>query len=321
MTTPPDQPSNPGQPQGPQPPQQPGWGPPSSPQGFPAQQPGQPPYQPGQSGQPGYPGQPDQPGYPAQEAGYQPMPGYQGPPPQYQQPGYAQPGYPQPGYAQPGQPPFGQPQPGYPQPGHQPGQPGQPQFGQPPYPPGHPQPGYPQNFPPPPNKVTSRGAKALIGTVVLAIVGIVIAGVIAGVNGPAGAEAGDCIKVNSASASDADVEKIDCSSAEAAFKVVANLDSGSDACPSGDYAEYSTSGGRRSDGFKLCLMLNAAEGDCFKEEGSIVAGKTSKVTCDSSATYKVTKVVEGRADENECESGETVSVYSQPATTICMTDV
>ncbi|NUT52341.1 MAG: hypothetical protein HOV94_34360, partial [Saccharothrix sp.] len=60
------------------------------------------------------------------------------------------------------------------------------------------------------------------------------------------------------------------------------------------------------------------EGDCFKHEGTIVAGKTTKVTCDSGATYKVGKVVQGRADENECESGDTVSVYSQPATTICL---
>ncbi|MFI9010385.1 hypothetical protein ACIGNX_24430 [Actinosynnema sp. NPDC053489] len=156
--------------------------------------------------------------------------------------------------------------------------------------------------------------------VAVAVVGIVVAGIVANLNGPAGAEAGDCIKVVSASVTDADVEKVDCSSPEAAFKVAANLDSSADSCPEGDYAEYSDSGGRRSDGFKLCLMLNAAEGECFKQEGSIVAAKTTKVPCDSSATYKVGKVVTGRADENECESGDTVSVYSQPATTICLVE-
>jgi hypothetical protein len=285
VTTPPHQP------QGFPPPQQPGWEPQSSPQGFPAQ-----------------PGP-----YPPQDNGYQPMPGYQGPPPQYAQPGYAQPGYPeqsgQAGY--PGQ--FGQPgrpfPPGQPFQTGQPGQPGQPGY-----------PGYPQQFPPPPAKSTSRGAKALVTVVALGIVGIVVAGVIASITGPSGAEPGECIKVVSAGVTDADVEKIDCSSAEAAFKVAANLDSSADSCPDGDYAEYSDSGGRRSNGFKLCLMLNAAEGDCFKQEGSIVAAKTTKVTCDSSATYKVAKVIAGRADENECESGETVSVYSQPATTICLTE-
>ncbi|GAB2988301.1 LppU/SCO3897 family protein [Saccharothrix stipae] len=293
MTTPPNQPPH-GQPQDPPPPQQPGWGPPSSPQGFPAPPPGQP-----------YPQQPyPQPGYP-QQPGYQPMPGYQGQPPQYAQPQYAQPQYQQPQYQQQGFPQPGRQQPGYQQPGYPTGQPGHPQ----------------QQFPPPPAKGTSRGAKALVAVVALGIVGIVIAGIIANVTGPSGAEAGDCIKVISASVADADVEKVECSSPDAAFKVAANLDSSTDACPDGDYAEYSDSGGRRSDGFKLCLMLNAAEGECFKQEGSIVAGKTTKVTCDSSATYKVAKVIAGRADENGCESGDTVSVYSQPATTICLSEV
>ncbi|MCC8247888.1 LppU/SCO3897 family protein [Saccharothrix luteola] len=317
MTTPPDQPSH-----GSPPPQQPGWGPPSSPQGFPAQPPGGQPYpqQPHQQQPYPQPGHPQDPGHPQPGPGYQPMPGYQDQPPQYAQPHPDQARFPgqaaYPGQAaQPGQ--FGQ-QPGQPgqfgQPGPfgQPGQPGQ--FGQPG------QPAYPQQFPPPPAKGTSRGAKALVAVVALGIVGIVIAGIIANITGPSGAEAGDCIKVISASVTDADVEKVECSSPEAAFKVAANLDSSADSCPDGDYAEYSDSGGRRSNGFKLCLMLNAAEGDCFKEEGSIVAGKTTKVTCDSSASYKVGKVVRGRADENECESGDTVTVYSQPATTICMTE-
>ncbi|MER5263676.1 hypothetical protein ABTZ99_16555 [Actinosynnema sp. NPDC002837] len=296
MTTPPDQP-----PHGFPPPQQPGWGPPSSPQGFPApppyphqsypQQPHQQPYP-----QPGY-GQ--EPGHAQQAPGYQPMPGYPDQPPQYAQPQHPDQGQFPGGPQYPGQPgQFGQP-----------GQPGQ--FGQP---------GYPQQFPPPPAKGTSRGAKALVAVVALGIVGIVVAGIIANITGPSGAEAGDCIKVISASVTDADVEKIECSSPEAAFKVAANLDSSTDSCPPGDYSEYSDRGGRRSNGFKLCLMLNAEEGDCFKEDGTIVAAKTTKVTCDSSASYKVGKVVRGRADENECESGDTVTVYSQPATTICLTE-
>ncbi|MEV8438541.1 hypothetical protein AB0425_14280 [Actinosynnema sp. NPDC051121] len=254
----------------------------------------------------------------------QDFPAHPGPyPPQSSQPQYPQQPYPQPQYPQPGHPEQSG-QTGYQGQQFQPGQafpPGQAfQPGQA-FPPGQPgYPGYPQQFPPPPPTGTSRGAKALITVVALGIVGIVVAGVIASITGPSGAEPGDCIKVVSAGITDADVEKIDCSSPEAAFKVAANLDSSADSCPDGDYAEYSDSGGRRSNGFKLCLMLNAAEGDCFKQEGSIVAAKTTKVTCDSSATYKVGKVIAGRADENGCESGETVSVYSQPATTICLTE-
>ncbi|MBB5807324.1 hypothetical protein F4560_007092 [Saccharothrix ecbatanensis] len=295
MTTPPNQPPY-GPPQGFPPPQQPGWG--SSPQGspaqgFPAQPPVPPQYQqPGQqSGQ-----QPGQPGFPQD-------PGYQGQP-QYQQPQYQQPG--QPGFAQdPGL--QGQPQ-------YQPGQPGQPGY-QGHYPPG--QPAYPQE--PAPTKGTSRGAKTLIAAVGLGIVGVVVAGIIASTSAPAGAEVGDCIKVVSSTATSTKVDKIECSSMEATFKVGANLDRSTASCPSGDYAKYSDRGGRRSDGFALCLMLNAAEGECFKQEGTRSADAV-KVTCDSSATHKVVKVSEGRSDENECASGEIVFVYSQPATTICLTE-
>ncbi|GAA0218032.1 hypothetical protein GCM10010492_14860 [Saccharothrix mutabilis subsp. mutabilis] len=258
------------------------------------------------------------PGYPpSQPQGFPAQPGQPGYPPPPAQPGYQQPGYPPPYQPQPGPGGF----PGQPQPGAYPGQPGQPQPGQYPGQPGFGPPQHPgqAQFPPPPEQKTSTGAKVLIAVVALGIVGVVVAGLIASKDSPGGAEAGDCIKVNSVSVSDADVEKIDCGSPEAAFKVAVNLDSSTKACPTGDYSEYRDSGGRRSDGFKLCLTLNAKDGDCFKQEGTIVAGKTTKVTCGSSATHKVTKV-SGAADENQCESGDIVYVYSQPATTICMTE-
>ncbi|NUT92694.1 MAG: hypothetical protein HOY78_11805, partial [Saccharothrix sp.] len=266
-------------------------------------QPGYPPSQPQ-----GFPAQPGQPGYPPP---YQPQPGSQ-PPPYQPQPGQ----YPgQPG--QPGQFPGYESQQGaYPGSGPFPAQPA----GAYPPPPGFPPPPPGQSeFPQPPAQKTSKGAKVLIALVALGIVGVVVAGLIASKDSPGSANAGDCIKVNSVSVSKADVDKIDCSSPEAAFKVAVNLDSSTDACPTGDYAEYRDSGGRRSDGFKLCLVLNAKSGDCFKQEGTIVAAKTTKVTCGSSATHKVSKVA-GTADENECESGDTVYVYSQPATTICMSE-
>ncbi|WP_433267821.1 LppU/SCO3897 family protein [Actinosynnema sp. CS-041913] len=243
---------------------------------------------------------PNPPPYSPQPGGHPPQqPGW-GPPPQ----GFpAQPGHPGPGYPAP--PGYGAQPPGYQGPPPNQGYP--PPGGFPP----------PQDFPPPPKKKTSTGAKALIGVVVLGIAAIVVIGMIAGAGSPGRANAGDCIKVNSASVGKADVDTVDCSSPEAAFKVAVNLDSSTSACPSGDYFEYSDRGGRRSNGFKLCLVFNAKQGDCFKQEGTIVAGKTTKVTCDSSATHKVTKVV-NTSDENACASGEAVVVYSQPATTLCL---
>jgi hypothetical protein len=165
---------------------------------------------------------------------------------------------------------------------------------------------------------TSKGAKVLIAAVGLGIVGIVVAGLVAGKDAPAGANPGECIKINSVSATDASVQKIDCGARDAAFKVARNLDGGSSACPSGDYVEYSETGRRRSNGFKLCLMLNAAVGDCFKEEGSLIAAKTSKVTCGADASFKVSKVKVGSSDGSLCEAGETEELYSDPATTMCL---
>ncbi|MFI9815211.1 LppU/SCO3897 family protein [Saccharothrix variisporea] len=308
MTTPPNPPY------GPPPGNQPGGYPPG---GYPAS--GNPPganppggYPPGANPPGGYPAGGNPPGYPpSQPQGFPAQPG---------QPGYPPPYQPQPG----SQPPPFQGQPGAYPPPYQPnqGQPGSGAFpaqsgGYPPPPPGFP-PGQ-SEFPAPPEQKTSKGAKILIALVALGIVGVVVAGLIASKDSPGSADAGDCIKVNSVSVSKADVDKIDCSSPEAAFKVAVNLDSSTKACPTGDYAEYRDSGGRRSDGFKLCLVLNAKSGDCFKQEGTIVAAKTTKVTCGSSATHKVTKVA-NTADENQCESGDTVYVYSQPATTICMSE-
>lgn len=170
-------------------------------------------------------------------------------------------------------------------------------------------------MPAPPAKKAGPAKFLGCGLLLVIVIGIGVVAVMNWGTGPGSAKAGDCIKVNSASVSNADVDKIDCNVPEAAFKVAVNLDSSTDACPDGDYAEFRSSG-RRSNGYKLCLMLNAKEGDCFKEEGSFIAGKTTKVTCSSSATYKVTKVANS-VDKSACEEGERYTTYSQPATTIC----
>ncbi|GLZ32747.1 hypothetical protein Lesp02_49350 [Lentzea sp. NBRC 105346] len=249
--------------------------------------------------QPGPYGPPPPGGFPPPPGQQPPQWGQQPPPPPYGTPPQGMPGQPMPGQLMPGQPMPGQPMPG------QPGQPpmGPPGFG-----------GAPMPAPPPKKAGPGRLLGCGLGLVV--VVGLIIFGITQWGTGPGSAKAGDCIKVNSAKINDADVEKIDCNSSEAAFKVAKNLDSSTDKCPTGDYAEFRSSG-RRSNGYKLCLMLNAKEGDCFKEEGSIVAGKTTKVTCSSSATYKVTKVV-STVDKDACADGEEYSTYSEPATTLCL---
>ncbi|QUF01513.1 hypothetical protein KCV87_18255 [Actinosynnema pretiosum subsp. pretiosum] len=134
----------------------------------------------------------------------------------------------------------------------------------------------------------------------------------------AGAEAGDCLKVNEVSRDGADVEMVDCAAGDAAYRVAVNLPE-TDRCPPGDYDEY-IRGGAGNRGFRLCLMLNATDGDCFKEEGGIAASKTTKVRCGSGATYKVAKAHSGTVDELVCEFDENPRVYPTPPTTLCITD-
>ncbi|SDD27275.1 LppU/SCO3897 family protein [Actinokineospora iranica] len=299
------------------------------------------PQQPGQFGPP----QPYHPGQPMPPGGQQPPPygqpqqaqpyGQQPPPPygqQPQQPGqpYGQPQGPGQPYGQPQEPgqPYGQ-QPGQPygqpqDPGQPYGQPGQPYGQQPPPPYGQqPHPGFP---PAPPEggggapKSKAKVIRLVVGLVVVAAIGIAVFA-FSGTSA-ASAEPGDCIKVNSADANDADVEKIDCAKPEAVYKVGKKLDSSVGDC--GEfYEEYSERRtGRRSSGksFKLCLMLNAKEGDCFDNVvGTNTAGKAVRVSCaGGSAEVKVAAVINGKADENACSRDvDSAYIYSQPATTLC----
>jgi hypothetical protein len=169
---------------------------------------------------------------------------------------------------------------------------------------------------PPMPPAKKGGAKVKLVLTLLVVAGLAVGGYFLNKSAPSSANAGDCINIVSASITDPKVEKVECGSPNAAYKVAKKLDSASDNCPEGDYGSYSESG-RRSGGFTLCLMLNAAEGDCFKTEGNFVSGKTSKVTCDASASYKISKVVTGSTDKAACGSDGNEVVYSEPATTLC----
>jgi len=235
--------------------------------------------------------------YPPQQP---PGGGYNPPPPQ-QPYGQQQP---------PQQPPYGQPVGG---PGTPPG--GMPGGGMPPQTPGG---GMPQTpgYPPTPQK--SKGKT--IALVVVAVVVLAVIGFFVWQNSktsPSSANAGDCIKVNSASASDADVEKIDCNAPDAVYKVGKKLDSTSADCPSDSYDKYTQSG--KGDDFALCLMLNAKQGDCFADL-TTSSGATARVPCtDPKAEGKVTKVVNGQAAESACPQDTGLAlVYPEPGQTVCL---
>jgi hypothetical protein len=135
------------------------------------------------------------------------------------------------------------------------------------------------------------------------------------------AVAGDCIKVNSAAANDADIEVVDCSSPDAVYKVGSVLYDASADCPSDSYDQY-THTGKYTVEFALCLMLNAEQGDCFSNL-TTSSDATAKVSCSASdAEGKVTKVVNGKASESACPSDTGLAlVYPEPGETICLVKV
>lgn len=135
---------------------------------------------------------------------------------------------------------------------------------------------------------------------------------------PDGAAVGDCIKVNRASATDADVQTIDCADPAALYKVA--IRQVGQVCPSDTYDSYTeTSTGRRraTDSFTLCLTLNVTEGQCLANLDS--TDQLAKVDCaDPAAEARVVKVVAGTADEAACDEESTPVVYPTPPTTHCL---
>lgn len=150
---------------------------------------------------------------------------------------------------------------------------------------------------------------------VVVVVGIVV-GIIQFNSSPAGMSVGDCAKVTGTT-SDPNATKTDCSDSAANYKVAKKLSDTSDSCPSDSYDTYTETGSHSSD-TKLCLMLNAKEGDCFSHFTDQNA-MTLKVSCsDSSAEIKITKVINGSANESACPNSSGIS-YPDPATTLCAT--
>jgi len=123
------------------------------------------------------------------------------------------------------------------------------------------------------------------------------------------AQVGDCVRVNVASASNADVETIGCSDETAVYVVAARLDSDTAECPDGNYVTYTEAGT-----LKLCMALDLDEGTCF--ESTDLDDKP--VACsDPTATFLITDVLEGVDDAGQCTTPDNLR-YSQPPLTICL---
>ena len=168
---------------------------------------------------------------------------------------------------------------------------------------------------------SSRSSRIIIFGVLVAIFGAVaIFMVVKVLNPPPPAfTAGDCVEVVSGGRFAAEIEKVDCGSDAALYEVGVYLDDPDADCPSEDYARYQQTGGKQQE-YKLCMMLNVAEGDCLSVP-MISAGQEEKVACTSDdANVLVTKVIEGTADKSGCpaESAENARVYPDPKRTVCL---
>lgn len=148
----------------------------------------------------------------------------------------------------------------------------------------------------------------MLGAVIAVIAGFVVLAVITWTRGAVAAGEGDCVKVSSAQ--DAQAERVDCGTREAAYRVGKKLENTSARCPEGDYTTWT--GGDT----KLCLVLNAKQGDCFRSGPDRAA---ERVDCGAAADIEILKVVTGRVDKAECAEGNLFATYAEPPTTVCMT--
>ncbi|HVW41567.1 MAG TPA: hypothetical protein VHC18_09475 [Amycolatopsis sp.] len=204
----------------------------------------------------------------------------------------------------------------------QPPQAGGPGAGQPGFaasPGGFPPPGQPGAFPPPgvhiqpPKKSKLRWLRIVIPVVVVVLVAI---GAISWfTSSPDRAAAGDCLNIKEFKAQ-ADPSRVDCNDPSANVKVGVRLDDDKASCPDGDYDQYSVSGAAD---YKLCLMLNAREGECFANVSDSTQGYKTVDCADPAAEIKILKIVDGTASDSACGGlDQAVAVrYSQPATTLC----
>ncbi|ANN15250.1 hypothetical protein SD37_06005 [Amycolatopsis orientalis] len=180
--------------------------------------------------------------------------------------------------------------------------------------------GQPDAFGPPPGGQPVAPKRSKLGWLRFAIPVLVVA-VGGGLflfnyfTGTGNAQAGDCLSVTEFSRTADEPKKADCGAPEANVKIAARV-GGDEACPQGDYDSISMTG-RIS--YKLCLAVNAKQGDCLTGYNSSTAGY-QKVSCtDPTKDAELLKVA-NVVDEAVCEGTEATHVrsYSTPPTTICL---
>jgi hypothetical protein len=166
---------------------------------------------------------------------------------------------------------------------------------------------------PVPKKNAKKSNLIKIGILVVIAIGVAAFAIIFNKDAPASAKAGDCIKVDNVA--DANIEIIDCKSADAMYKVGVTKDDPNAKCPNDNYLAYSETGG--SSDVRLCMVLLAKEGQCFKPDGQV---KVKSDCTAKEAEFKVTQVVDGSDDPKGCGKGNEAAAvtYPQPKLTLCL---
>lgn len=177
-----------------------------------------------------------------------------------------------------------------------------------------------QPFGPPPGQPVGQRKKFTwlrITLVIVVVIGLAITAVFFFTKSPGSASAGDCLSITDFSRGGDSPTKVDCGDPSANVKVALRLDSASASCPGDDvYDHYSVSG---KYSYKLCLMINAKQGDCFSNITSSTKGYQRVACTDPTAEAEFVKVVDGTASESACDGTEAdgAIVYPQPPTTLC----
>ncbi len=127
------------------------------------------------------------------------------------------------------------------------------------------------------------------------------------------AKVGDCINVREGSPADSKTEPVDCSAANAVYKVKSVSDKKQDC--GAEYSSYEETFNGGTSAF-LCLAPNLKQGSCYHDDKTT---GFSFAECDSTeATVKVVKRVDGQNDEFLCDANSTFLTLSDPKTTFCL---
>ncbi|QLY31646.1 LppU/SCO3897 family protein [Nocardia huaxiensis] len=127
------------------------------------------------------------------------------------------------------------------------------------------------------------------------------------------AAVGDCINVLEGAS--AKTEPVDCSSEKAVYKVMQVFDK-STTCKD-EYTSYEETLNGGTTAF-LCLAPNFKEGACYNENQS--TGYKYVACTAPDASFKVTKRIDGQADEFLCDATSALGfrMIPDPATTFCL---